>query len=176
MWWVAAGTQNLLQCTPNINKQCLLSSRLQKKENKKRFLICLTSRLEPDHESSFYWQKTLNLIRKQQAEWGLSMTERAAASQTLFWANSCNKHTRNSTVQPHSHCFFCFFFVIVLYRPRLWRRPFLQADISLKRYCPWKIWPFIVMLTQINDPKIHNSLTETVYGYIQYVKHIWETE
>lgn len=75
----------------------------------------------------------------------------ATASQTLIGANSCNKHTINSTVQPHSR-YFCH--SVLLYRPCLRRRrPFLQADISLKRYCPWKIWPFILMSTQINDPK-----------------------
>lgn len=61
-------------------------------------------------------------------------------------------------------------FVIVSGGPR-WRRTrpfmfcfvfFLQADISLKRYCPWKIWPFYIDDNTDQEPKIHDGLTETV--------------
>ena len=40
---------------------------------------------------------------------------------------------------------------------------FWQANMSLKRYSPWKIWPFIVMFTQINDPNPLQSHRNSLY-------------
>lgn len=147
MWWVAAGTQNLLQCTPNINKQCLLSNRLQNFFDLSH--ITTGTWLWKVHFIIYYGRRRLS--KNKAAGWMRTINEcEAAASETLIWANSC-KQTHTKTLRFNfTHAIF----VIVYYRPRLRRRrPFLQADISLKRYCPWKIWPFILMLTQINDPK-----------------------
>lgn len=33
---------------------------------------------------------------------------------------------------------------------------------------------FYINVNTDQRPKIHNSLTETVYRYIQYIKHMWE--
>lgn len=112
------------------------------------------------------------LTTKQLAEWGLSVT----VKQLLLKHLSEKIHAANT----HQHLLFNFtyaIFVLCYCRPRLRRRgPFLQADISLKRYCPWKIWPFYSNVNTDQRPKIHNSLTETVYRYVQYIKHISETE
>lgn len=145
MWWVAAGTQNLLQCTPNIKKQCLLSNRLQK----------TFSDLSHITTGTWLWKFILlaedtYLITKQQAEWGLPMTERAAASQTLFWANSCNKHTLHSTVQPHSR-YFCH---SVLYRPRLRRRrPFFASRHLPEKVLSMKNMAFYINVNTDQRPK-----------------------
>lgn len=147
MWWVATGTQGLLQCTPNTNKQCLENIRLQNVFD----LSHITTR-------TWLWKFTLLLIM---AEKHLSKNKAAGGMRTIsdcqeavseHWFEQIHAtiHTKilHFSVQLHSR-YFCH---IVFYRPCSRRRPFLQADISLKRYCPWKIWPFILMLTQINDP------------------------
>lgn len=169
---VAAGTQNLLQCTPNINKQCLLANAF-KSFFSSFFFVDLT------HLTAGTWSwKFINSIcndnylrRKQQAEWGLTTGCEEAASETLIM-----QQTHDKTLQVHLTRAI---FVIVLDGPR-WRRTrpfiylfFLQADISLKRYCPWKIWPFISMIPQINNPK---STTLSRKRYVQHRKDVRGTQ
>lgn len=172
MWWVAAGTQNLLQCTPNINKQCLLSNRLQ-------------PFFELSHITTGTWLWKFILLfkmaedaylrTKQWAEWRLSMTVRRL--HLKHWAEQihANKHTLKLYGSTSLTLFLSY--TVVYYRPRSRRRrPFFASRHLPETVLSMKNMAFYINVNTDQRPKIHNSLTETVYIYIQYIKHIWETE
>lgn len=148
VWWIAAGSQKLLRCTPNTNSTMYSEQ---------------SSHVVSNHHLIFRKVNLLSFILAEDTHlYHSSGWIGTVSGQHWFWANSCNKHTLNSTVQLHSR----YFNIIVIYRPQ---EPFLQADISLKRYCPWKIWPFDIHVKHRSTTQVHNSLTETVYRYIQNI-------
>ena len=170
MWWVAAGTQNLLQCTPNINKQCLLSNRLRNFFD----LPHVTT-------GTWFWKFILLFIMaedayirtKQWAEWGLSMTVRRLHRKHWSEQIHANKHTLKLYGSTSLTLFLSY---IVLQASLEEKEAFFASRHLPEKVLSMKNMAFYINVNTDQRPKIHNSLTETVYRYIQYIKHIWETE
>lgn len=95
----------------------------------------------------------------------------AAASETLIWANSCNKHT----LKLYGSISLTLFLSYRVLQASLEKTFFASRHLP-EEVLSMKNMAFYINVNTDQRPKIHNSLTETVYRYIQYIKHIWETE